>query len=429
MKDYKIMGINLPLYFALLAILLVAIGMDVLPAGMIGAFAFMMIVGALLDVIGNNTPIVKTFFGGGPIVIIFGSAALAYYNILPESVVKNVNTFMKGGGFLDFYIAALITGSILGMNKKLLIKASLRYFPTIIGGVAVSLAFVALGGLLFGQAPGESIAYIGIPIMGGGMGAGAVPISQVFANGLGIPAEQILSKLVPAVALGNAMAIVAGGLLDKLGKARPELTGNGKLMEVGDEELHDKEDPNEKLELSDYGVGIAIACVFFVFGVIVASLFKKATGVDIHSYAWMIISVAVAKALNLLPRKFEKACAVWYNFVAKNWTAALLMGIGIAYTDLGQVLAAMTPLYIFLCFLVVLGAVVGTMIVGKLMGFYPIEAALTAGLCMANMGGTGDVAVLTAAHRMELMPFAQISSRLGGAFIILLATLLAPMVF
>jgi CCS family citrate carrier protein len=429
MKDHKIMDISLPLYFVLLAILIAAIVMDVLPAGMIGAFAFMMIVGALLDVIGNNTPIVKTFFGGGPIVIIFGSAALAYYNILPESVVKNVNTFMKGGGFLDFYIAALITGSILGMNKKLLIKASLRYFPTIIGGVVVSLAFVALGGLLFGQAPGESIAYIGIPIMGGGMGAGAVPISQVFANGLGLPAEQILSKLVPAVALGNAMAIVAGGLLDKLGKARPELTGNGKLMEVGDEELHEKEDPNEKLELSDYGVGIAIACVFFVFGVIVASLFKTVTGVDIHSYAWMIISVAVAKALNLLPRKFEKACATWYNFVAKNWTAALLMGIGIAYTDLGQVLAAMTPLYIFLCFLVVLGAVIGTMIVGKLMGFYPIEAALTAGLCMANMGGTGDVAVLTAAHRMELMPFAQISSRLGGAFIILLATLIAPMVF
>lgn len=428
MKDYKIMGLSLPVYFGLLAVLLGAIALGVLPKGMIGAFLFMMVVGALLDVIGNNTPIVKTFFGGGPIVIIFGSAALVYFNILPKEVTDNVTTFMKGGGFLDFYIAALITGSILGMSKKLLMKAAIRYFPTILGGVAVALGLVALGGLIFGQSPAESIAYIGIPIMGGGMGAGAVPLAEVFGKGLNMPTEDILSRLVPAVALGNAIAIVFGGILDRVGKKYPGLTGNGKLMEIGEEDLK-VADKETSLSLKDFGIGIAVATAFFTFGNIVGDLFVRFLNLDIHPYAWMIISVAIAKSVNLLPAKLEDACANWYQFVATNWTAALLMGIGIAYTDLGQVISAFSPVYLVLVFLVVLGAVLGTAIVGKMVGFYPIEAAITAGLCMANMGGTGDVAVLTAAHRMELMPFAQISSRLGGAFIILLATLIVPIFF
>ncbi|NMB44100.1 MAG: 2-hydroxycarboxylate transporter family protein [Clostridiales bacterium] len=429
MKDYKIMGIRLPFLAILLVVLLVAVALGVLPGGMIGAFAFMMIVGGILNHIGNITPIIKTFFGGGPIVVIFGSAALVYFKILPESVSETVNTFMKGGGFLDFYIAALITGSLLGMSRKLLVKASVRYLPCILGGVVFSLAFVAVGGLLFGQSPGESIAYIGIPIMGGGMGAGAVPISEVFSSALNLPTEQILSRLVPAVALGNAMAIVAGGLLDKLGQKKPSLTGNGKLMDVGEEEDYLVEEEEYTLTIKDYGIGIAIATSFFIFGRILAFAFVELFGIDLHSYAWMIVSVAVVKALNIMPKAYERACHGWYQFVVSNWTPALLMGIGIAYTDLGQVIDALSLSYIVLCALVILGAIVGTGLVGKWVGFYPIEAAITAGLCMANMGGTGDVAVLTASKRMELMPFAQISSRLGGAFIIFLATVLIPIFF
>src|SRR5699024_3898098 len=172
MSNYKIMGISLPYYIMLAVIIIVAVMLGVLPTGMIGAFVFMMTFGALLELIGNHLPIIKTFFGGGPIVVIFGSAALVYFNILPEAVTENVTTFMKGGGFLDFYIAALITGSILGMSKKLLVKASVRFLPTILGGVVVALALVSVVGMLFGQSPGESMGYIGIPIMGGGMGAG-----------------------------------------------------------------------------------------------------------------------------------------------------------------------------------------------------------------------------------------------------------------
>ncbi|WP_432845199.1 2-hydroxycarboxylate transporter family protein [Treponema denticola] len=114
-KKYEILGMPLTLFGIISAVVIAAIWWNKLPGGMIGALLLMMVLGEVLNIIGDNTPIVKTFFGGGPIVIIFASSALAYYNILPEGILKNTSTFMKSGGFLDFYIAALITGSILGM--------------------------------------------------------------------------------------------------------------------------------------------------------------------------------------------------------------------------------------------------------------------------------------------------------------------------
>lgn len=440
MKDWKIAGLKLPIYLLVLLISILAIFIGVMPKGMIGALLFLMIGGELLNVIGNHCPVVKTYFGGGPIVVIFSGAAIVYFKLLPQNVIAMVDTFMKdsikvtaaGGsikiatsGFLDFYIAALITGSIFGMNRELLIKSAIRYLPTIIAGVAVALGLVALTGPLVGISAGQAIAYIGIPIMGGGMGAGAVPISQVFERALSIPSEEILSKLVPAVALGNAMAIVGGGMLDKLGKMKPSLTGNGQMLVKGVFEVPN--DQTDTIQVNDYATGIIMSTMFFALGSLIAYFIKPL--VNIHTYAWMIASVAVIKALNIMPQEITRACSVWYKFVATNWTAALMLGIGMSYTNLGQIISAFTPQYIILCAVVVIGAIIGSGIVGRWLGFNFVEAAITGGLCMANMGGTGDVAVLTASHRMELMPFAQISSRLGGAFIIFLASILVPIFF
>lgn len=425
----KILGLKIPYFLLVCVIIIVASTFNVLPKGMVGAFLFLIVFGELLNLLGNNAPIIKTYLGGGAIVSIFIGAAITYYKWLPQNSIESINTFMTDGGFLDFYIAALITGSILGMNRKLLIKAALKYLPCILGAVFLSLIFVGLAGLFFGNSIGESIAYIGIPIMGGGMGAGAVPISKVFEIALNIPSETILSKLVPAVALGNAIAIVAGGLLNRLGKIKPALTGNGQLVRSDDSSLRAEKKENIVFaKVSDYGLGIVMATAFFTLGAILAFLFGK-IGLKIHAYAWMIISVVVVKIMDIIPSDLEHIAEGWYNFVAKNFTAALMLGIGMAYTDLGQIFSAFSLSYIVLVISVVLGAIIGAGLVGYLVGFYPIETAITAGLCMANMGGTGDVAVLTASNRMELMPFAQISSRLGGALIILLASILVPIFF
>lgn len=416
-KSFTIWGLSPVLFAVCLGLVILAMYIGKLPKGMIGALAAMMTMGAIMDKIGDKTPVVNEYLGGAPLVCIFGTAALVYFGVMPDSTVKIITDFMKGGGFLNFYIAALICGSILGISSDLLIKAGARYAAPLLAAVLVSCGLAAVVAGMIGYGWQQGIMHIAMPIMGGGMGAGAVPMSQIFSTITKMDTKDILSILIPALALGNVMSIVAAGLLDKLGKARPSLTGNGHLMK--DFKVEKEEEITPSIEMM--GVGVMVSCVFFILGLLLNKVVPM-----IHSYALMIIAVAMCKIFNLVPESVQKSCNMWYKFVAKNFTAALLVGIGVAYTDLGAVINAVSVQYIVLVAVVVFGAVVGAGVAGMAVGFNFVESAITAGLCMANMGGTGDVAVLSAAKRMELMPFAQISSRLGGALILILVSLLLP---
>jgi malate:Na+ symporter len=44
--------------------------------------------------------------------------------------------------------------------------------------------------------------------------------------------------------------------------------------------------------------------------------------------------------------------------------------------------------------------------------------------CHSGQGGTGGIAILTAANRMQLMPFAQIATDIGGAITVTLTLIL-----
>ena len=168
-KDgYKIMGLSIQMFAIITAIVLGATYMGVLPKGMIGAYPLMMVLGAILDEVGNRLPIVRSYLGGGPIVIIFGSAALVAFNLIPESAITIMTNFMKGESFLDFYIAALITGSILGMDRKLLIRASARYLPVILGGVSVSFGLAGLFGIIMVYGDKEALLVLELTLRGGG---------------------------------------------------------------------------------------------------------------------------------------------------------------------------------------------------------------------------------------------------------------------
>ena len=441
-KDgYKLFNLPWPVFAICSAVILLCAYLGWLPTGMAGCFAFMIVIGTILNEIGERTPIINSYLGGGAIVIIFGSALLNYFNLLPTKMVdgesvgyvfKGITTFFKGdGAFLDFYIAALITGSILGMNRKLLVKAAARYFPAIFGGLILSFALCVGLGAITGFGAVKALLLIALPIMGGGMGAGATPLSKIFESTGTMSAADAISIMTPAVAIGNAISIVMAGIIVKVIKDK-KWNGNGALMQAGSvdpKELEISPEMQKKrddINVINLGIGLLVSCSFFIWGFILAGLWKSyiSSSVTIHAYAWMIITVAICKIFNLIPENIEVACYQWFQFIMKNLTTTLLVGIGLCYLNINTVIETFTLQYLLLCLVTCLGAFFGAAIVGKLVGFYPVESGLTAGLCMANMGGTGDVAVLSAANRMELMPFAQISSRLGGAIILLLGSLM-----
>ncbi|MDE7011590.1 MAG: 2-hydroxycarboxylate transporter family protein [Oscillospiraceae bacterium] len=446
-NTYKLF--NMPwYYFAIFSVLvLLATMVGVLPAGMAGCFAFMIVFGTILQEIGDKLPIVRSYLGGGAIVIIFGMGILRYVNFFgvfdlfnpanaegvtyTATLMKNIESFFKPtGAFLDFYIAALITGSILGMNRKLLMKAAARYFPAIFGGIVVAFGLAVLGGVVTGFGAVRALLLIALPIMGGGMGAGAVPLSKIFESTGTMTAEEAISIMNPAVAIGNATSIVLAGIIVKILVDR-KWNGQGALMRSGVADASELEISPEmqakrdKISVTNLGIGLFTSTSFFAWGFIVAKAWSALVpAVNIHAYAWMIISVAVCKIFNIIPEPIEIACYQWFQFIMKNLTSALMVGIGLCYLSLDVVISSFSLTYLLLCLLTCVGAVIGAGLIGRLVGFYPVEAAITAGLCMANMGGTGDVAVLSAADRMELMPFAQISSRLGGAIILILGSLM-----
>ena len=416
LNEIKISGVSLPLYAFIVFVLAVTIAMGKLPLNMLGLTLLLVVMGHVLYFIGEKLPIMNSYLGGGSVFTLLGATLLATFHIIPKDIIVATKGFLGDSfGFLDFYIAALICGAI---NRKILVKASARFIPVSLVTMVIGAFSVGLVGMLLGQGFGHSILYVSFPQMVGGMGAGILPLSKIYASNLHGDQATIFSQLAPATTLGNILAIIGAVLISKV-FVNSKSNGHGVLIPVNKDELK-----KEKLNLNptDIGVGMMFAFTIFLLGVICNAFVPK-----IHSYAFMIIIVFILKALDVVPKTLENCVVMFNQVIMSNLTHAVLAGIGLSLIDLATLAKAMNVQFIILSLTSVVAMGLAAAIIGEFVGLFPVETAIGAGMINNSMGGTGNIAVLSASDRMEMIAFAQMANRLSGAIILILGGLLASM--
>ncbi len=417
LMEYRIGIVPLPVYVLLLGIIATFIWLNKISGDISMVIAIMVVGGFTCAEIGKRIPLLRSV-GGAAIFATFIPSVLVFYHVLPTSIVQPVTDFYKNTNFLYLFITAIIVGSILGMDRQTLIKGFLKIFVPLAAGSVAAAIVGTLVGTALGNGAYHTFFFTVVPIMAGGIGEGAIPLSVGYADILHLDQGEVFAQVLPPVMLGSLMAILLSGLLNYVGKKYPHLTGEGRLQP----DEHDDFDPKEEaitgnMDVSHIAAAGIMAISLYLLGLLLYNLFGLPAPVS------MLFIAVVVKLVHGASPQLQQGAFVVYKFFAVGVVYPLLFLVGVAITPWDKLVEAFHITNIVIIFSTVLTLMATGFIVGRWLNMYPIETAII-NATHSGQGGTGDVAILTAANRMELMPFAQVSTRIGGAITVTLVLII-----
>jgi malate:Na+ symporter len=253
-----------------------------------------------------------------------------------------------------------------------------------------------------------------VPIMAGGVGEGAIPLSVGYGEILHQDQGELFATVLPPVMMGSLTAILASGALNYLGKRYPALTGEGRLQPDEVDEMNPQEpELGGHVDVYDIAAAGVTAVTLYVVGIMAHKLLGLPAPVA------MLFIAVLLKLTQAVSPPLQQGAFVVYKFFSTAVTYPLLFAIGVAMTPWDKLVAAFTWANVVTIVSTVFTLMGTGFLVARRLKMYPIEAAII-NACHSGQGGTGDVAILTAANRMQLMPFAQIATRIGGAITVTL---------
>jgi malate:Na+ symporter len=377
--------------------------------------------GATCAEIGKRIPLLGKM-GGAAIVSAFLPSYLVSLGWIHADLIKPVTDFTKSSNFIYLFVSAVVVGSIFTMDRELIIKGFAKIFlPLVVGSILALAAGVAVG-VACGMPLRQVLFFVIIPVMGGGLGEGAIPLSVGYAEVMGVDSGRILAQMLPVILLGNLCAIMMCGVLDMIGKRYPRLTGNGRLQleeKAADAQPAASEQTGQEAGelVNDVIAAGMCAIALYLAGVMMHALF------GLPGPVCMLFLAVLLKLFKAIPARLEGGARTLFKFFTTCVTYPLLFANSIAVTHWSELSSAF-HVGNLLTIVTTIGVLVLTgCAMARTLGMYPIEVGIV-NSCHSGLGGTGDIAILTAANRMQLLPFAQISTRIGGAITVMLALLL-----
>jgi CCS family citrate carrier protein len=415
--EFRIGVVPLPVYLLLLGLTAGFVATGKVPGEISVMIAVIALGGFTCAELGKRLPLLR-HVGAAAIFATFIPSCLVYYQLLPDLLVKSVTEFTKSTNFLYLFIASIIVGSILCMDRAVLIKGFLKIFVPLAGGSIVAAVVGTLVGTALGLGAYHSFFFIVVPIMAGGVGEGAIPLSVGYSGILHQPQGDLFAQVLPMVMLGSLTAILFSGVLNYLGKRYPRLTGEGRLqpgehadMDVAQEQI------SGQVDVSHIAAAGITAVTLYLVGLMCQRLFGLPAPVA------MLFLAVLVKLTRAVSPQIQEGAFVVYKFFATAVTYPLLFAIGVSITPWDKLIAAFNLANLITIVATVASLMGAGFLVARRLDMYPIDVAIV-NACHSGQGGTGDVAILTAANRMQLMPFAQIATRIGGAITVTL-TLIA----
>lgn len=409
------------IYLVSAIILSLSILTKTLPNNIMGGLAVMLIFGWLFYSIGNSLPLLRKL-GGGTLLAMLFPAVLVYYSLIPSFVYETVRFTFEDVNMANFFMFSIIVGSINAIPRQQFLKGMIGLFVPLFSSLFLTYAFTLLVGLLLNFDASQSFFRIIVPAMAGGVAPGILPLAQGYSDILAINEAQLVSILTPALILSNVMASLYASLLNVMGQKFPHLTGNGQLSRMEDKDI--KENLSESINNMTFKstdqsitVGLIYVISMYLISYSISIFIQLPTAV-----IGLLLSIVV-KVFRMIPCHIEQATIAFRRSFSSFFSSGILCGIGMLYFDLDNVFKIITWQYVLLIFVLVTCLVVFGFLTSRVSKSYPIDTAVVT-LNLAALGAMGNVAILSASERESLMPFAQIATRIGGAFNITYALLL-----